>query len=74
MTCGGNEECRSDPSNPCKGMCQCNTDNINNCECVKELEFPNSMSSTLDDTNSMGKAMTVPGAAWAAVFGFTDDF
>jgi hypothetical protein len=74
MTCGGNEECRPDPSNPCKGLCQCNTDNINNCECVQQLEFPNSMSSALDDTNSMGKAMTVPGAAWAAIFGFVDGF
>ena len=73
-TCAGNEECKSDPSNPCKGLCQCNTDNINNCECVHTLEFPTSMSAALDDTRDMGKAMTVTGAGFAAVFGFVDGF
>ena len=32
------------------------------------------MSAALDDTRDMGKAMTVTGAGFAAVFGFVDGF
>ena len=73
-TCGGNEDCGPSKSNPCKGFCQCNTDGLNNCECVQEITFPPMVSHVMDDEKDIGKALTMGGAALSAVIGFTDGF
>ena len=74
MTCGGNEECRPTKVNPCNGLCQCNSNGVNNCECVHTLTFPPSMTHIMDDQKQIGDALTVGGAAFSAVWGYIDGF
>ena len=52
-TCDTNDECKSSKTNPCKGLCQCNTDRINNCECVVNITFDNPLAGALDNEASI---------------------
>ena len=79
-TCGKHSDCRPDKDDPCRGECICDTDGINECECVakgtnEKLELKNlDTGKALAHTKEIDKALTVKGAIGAALFGFVDGF
>eukprot|EP00942_MAST-04A_sp_MAST-4A-sp1_P002786 g2786.t1 len=48
-TCGKDSECRPVQENPCKGKCICDTDGVNECECVVQLDEPSQRRRLLEE-------------------------
>ncbi len=74
-TCDTNDECKSSKTNPCKGLCQCNTDRINNCECVVNITFDNPLAGALDNEASIVSIFKASKSSpLEALLGFVDGF
>jgi hypothetical protein len=74
FTCGHNEECVSAEEHPCQGFCQCNTDGLNSCECVKEVKFSGPFAAALNDEKNIDGALTFKGGAVEGIYGLIDGF
>eukprot|EP00942_MAST-04A_sp_MAST-4A-sp1_P011591 g11591.t1 len=79
-TCGKHSDCRPAKHNPCKGECICDTDGINECECVakgttaREELAKIDTGKILDNEETIEKALTIKDVGFSVLFGFVDGF